>query len=254
MRSNNSFIAALVLLYTFLGLGLVFSLSPLRDHLRDLIEVFRTYATFGSLELELYTFPPSEEASKTTKHSPNLAPKILHQIILQEGRNSTFAKYESARESCVLPYPDWERLLRTDENATAFVMTNYPDVVPHYLHYAQTIQRTNIIRYLLLHHYGGVYLDVDITCLVPLDTLLHLPFVTPGAHPAGINNAFILARPDHPFQGSDRANPLSRHSMADALRGEYAYHRLHVHHQRVDGVHAKPRGSRTARQGLRASG
>jgi mannosyltransferase OCH1-like enzyme len=188
MRSNNRFTAVFVLLCTFFSLGLVFSLSPLRDHLRDLTEVFRTYATFGSLELELYTFRSSEEEPETTKHSPNLAPKILHQTILQEGRNSTFAKYEPAREGCVSLHPDWEHLLWTDENATAFMVTNYPDVVPHYLHYAQTIQRTNILRYLLLHHYGGVYLDVDITCLVPLDTLLHLPFVTPSGHQQRIHS------------------------------------------------------------------
>jgi mannosyltransferase OCH1-like enzyme len=210
MRSNNKFVAALVLLCTLFSLGLVFSLSPLRDHLRDLTEVFRTYATFGLLKLEVYTYPPTEEEAERAKHSPKLAPKILHQIILQEGRNSSFAKYDSARESCISFHPDWEYMLWTDNNATAFVMINYPDVVPHYFHYAQTIQRTNVLRYLLLYHYGGVYLDVDITCLVPLDTLLHLPFVTPGAHPAGINNAFILARPDHPFLRGPKSRIPSR--------------------------------------------
>lgn len=199
MRAYHKFTLAIVLLFTLLGLGLVYPLFALGDHIRDLAEVFRTYATFGSLELELFTYPPTNIEAEIAEQSPKIAPKILHQIILQEGRNSSFAKYESARRSCISIHPDWEHMLWTDSNATAFVRAHYPDVVPHYENYAQTIQRTNILRYLLLHHYGGVYLDVDITCRVPLDTLLHMPFVTPGAHPAGINNAFILAKPQHPF-------------------------------------------------------
>jgi len=199
MRAKHNLTLGLVIVSTVLGLGLFLRLPVLRQHTRDLVEVFRTYATFRSLQLELCVYPPTEEAADIAKSAPKLVPKILHQVILQEARNSSFAKYESARRSCLSAHPDWEYMLWTDHNATSFVSANYPSVLPHYERYAQTIQRTNILRYLLLHHYGGVYLDVDITCRVPVDTLLHMPFVTPGAHPAGINNAFILARPQHPF-------------------------------------------------------
>lgn len=210
MRPIHKFTAALVVSLVVCGAGLLLALFPLASHMRDLIDVFRTYVCFGSTELELFTYPPLEQDAGIARHSPNLVPKKLHQIILEEGRNSSFAKYISAHESCTSLHSDWEHLLWTDGNATAFVMTHYPEVVSHYMHYAQTIQRTNILRYLLLHHYGGVYLDIDITCRVPLDTLLHLPFVTPGAHPAGINNAFILARPQHPFLGETIARIPSR--------------------------------------------
>ncbi|EME80721.1 glycosyltransferase family 32 protein [Pseudocercospora fijiensis CIRAD86] len=87
--------------------------------------------------------------------------------------------------------------------------SHYPEIYPHYIHYGQNIQRANVLRYALLHHFGGVYLDLDITCRVALDapleketgvpTLTHLPFLTPAAYPAGVNNAFILSRPHHPF-------------------------------------------------------
>ena len=210
MRPNYKFTAVLVLLLILCSVGLLLSLFPLAGHMRDLIDVFRAYASFGSIELELFTYPPMEQDAGIVRQSPKLVPRMLHHIILEEGRNSSFAKYISARESCTSLHSDWEHMLWTDGNATAFVMTHYPDVVPHYMRYAQTIQRTNILRYLLLHHYGGVYLDIDITCRVPLDTLLHLPFVTPGAHPAGINNAFILARPQHPFLGETIARIPSR--------------------------------------------
>lgn len=58
-----------------------------------------------------------------------------------------------------------------------------------------------MLRYLLLHHYGGIYLDLDITCQEPLDNLLHVPFLTSATSTkaVGVNNAFILSRPQHPF-------------------------------------------------------
>jgi mannosyltransferase OCH1-like enzyme len=73
--------------------------------------------------------------------------------------------------------------------------------VENYTSYEQTIQRSNILRYLLLHHYGGIYLDLDISCLQPLDNLLHVPFLTSSTskRAVGVNNAFILAKPQHRF-------------------------------------------------------
>lgn len=210
MRTRTTIALLCLTVFTLAGLELVFSSLLFRNHIRDLAEVVRTYATFGSLNLELYTYPPDNIEDQVAAQSPQLAPKILHQIILREGRNSSFEKYRPARDSCVDLHPDWEHKLWTDDNATSFVNTYYPDILPHYEHYAQTIQRTNILRYLLLHHYGGVYLDVDITCRVSLDSLRHIPFVTPGAHPAGINNAFILAKPQHPFLSQAIARIPSR--------------------------------------------
>lgn len=176
-------------------------LTPLlyRHHLRDLAEVVRTYSTFKKLELDTYRYPPSQAEARYDEARELLAPNILHQICLQEGRNSTLDKYQPARESCEALHTSWYHMLWTDDNATEFVSNNYPSILPHYKHYAQTIQRTNILRYLLLHHYGGVYLDLDVSCRVPLDDFRHLPWITPGAHPAGINNAFILTKPRHPF-------------------------------------------------------
>jgi len=112
---------------------------------------------------------------------------------------AALAKYADAMDSCREMHGNWTFHLWTDDSGKDFVREYYPDVLDDYMSYKQTIQRTNILRYLVLHHYGGVYLDMDIKCLAPLDDLLHLPWLTPGAHPSGINNAFILTKPQHPF-------------------------------------------------------
>ncbi|KAK5168927.1 uncharacterized protein LTR77_006236 [Saxophila tyrrhenica] len=195
MRGRHALTIALV--------AVIGTLMLLRHHVRDLSEVARTYATFYSyLEQHpktLFQYPAPAGESQRLHTEDELAPRIIHQIFLTEGRNSSIAKYEPGIRSCQAVHPDWTHNLWTDANATAFIAEHYPGVLPHYEGYKQSIQRANILRYALLDHFGGVYLDVDITCLHPLDDLRHVPFLTPGAYPAGVNNAFILTRPHHGF-------------------------------------------------------
>lgn len=86
-----------------------------------------------------------------------------------------------------------------DKEAYQFVRQYYPSLYPIYLAYPLEIQRSNVLRYLLLHHYGGVYLDLDMRCRRPLDFLREQEFITPPANPTGVNNAFIVSVKGHPF-------------------------------------------------------
>lgn len=61
------------------------------------------------------------------------------------------------------------------------------------------IQRSNVIRYLVLYKMGGMYMDLDIKCKVPLDFFTTVDWVSPPGVPTGINNAFMAAAPGHPF-------------------------------------------------------
>ncbi|RMY36318.1 hypothetical protein D0866_04006 [Hortaea werneckii] len=164
MRARN--VAGLI----FLGLTALLFLA--RHHLQDLADVATTYATYQKLIQShpeiLYRYDPSPPKDATPP----------------EGSKNV---------------PHWSHLLWTDDNGTAFIREHYPTIAPHYENYAQSIQRANILRYAVLDHFGGVHLDLDVSCLQPLDDLRQLPFLTPGAYPAGVNNAFILARPHHPF-------------------------------------------------------
>lgn len=56
-----------------------------------------------------------------------------------------------------------------------------------------------MIRYLILYKLGGIYLDLDIACKVPLDFFTTVDWVSPPGVPTGINNAFMAAAPGHPF-------------------------------------------------------
>lgn len=202
---------------SLLALSAVLLLLALRNHLYNLFEISQTYGTFHSYLQQhqdvLFRFPAKGEAVDSGSESiaaSKPVPKIIHQVYLSNGRpNAKLTKYGPAIESCQKLHPDWEFKMWEDEAGVAFMREHYPEILPHYVGYKQNIQRANILRYAVLHHFGGVYLDLDVTCLVPIDaplpagssvkTLTELPWITPGAYPAGVNNAFILSQPKHAF-------------------------------------------------------
>ncbi|KAF1738978.1 Inositol phosphoceramide mannosyltransferase 3 [Beauveria bassiana] len=175
--------------------GILVTLIAIQQHLHVLLDIARTYSTFYPLLQShpdlIYRYP----APALTVETP---PKIIHSVALG---NVNIDRYHDAMASCRQLHSDWEFKHWTDDNATDFIMQHYPRVFPHYCGYYQDIQRANVLRYAVLHHYGGAYLDLDVTCLVALDStpLMRLPFVSPGAHPAGVNNAFIISQQGHAF-------------------------------------------------------
>ncbi len=136
-------------------------------------------------------------------------PKILHQ---------TWKTYEVPEEwwDCVNSWkrhhPDWEYRLWTDEESEAFVARHYPEFLCTFQNYPYGIQRADAIRYLVLHHHGGVYADIDYECLQPLDPLLvgHTAVIglEPDEHAAiskvdhMLCNALMASEPGHPFMAS----------------------------------------------------
>jgi len=86
----------------------------------------------------------------------------------------------------------------------AFVAAEYPWLLSTYLAYPYVIQRCDVARYLLLYHYGGTYVDVDLICLSPLSVIFADAPVDAGvlvtpAVPFGVSNGFIgVRRPRDP--------------------------------------------------------
>lgn len=123
-------------------------------------------------------------------------PKIIHQTWKD---NNIPQKWQAARQSCLDLHPDYEHKLWTDATADAFVQNYYPALAHTYTQYPYAIQRADAMRYAVLHHYGGIYIDLDIVCLHPLDFLRSFGFVMPKTWPVGFSNDFMVGAPGHPF-------------------------------------------------------
>ena len=60
-------------------------------------------------------------------------------------------------------------MLWTDADSRKFLVEHYPWFVPIFDAYPYPIQRADAIRYFILHHFGGIYMDLDVGCLRRFD-------------------------------------------------------------------------------------
>lgn len=66
--------------------------------------------------------------------------------------------WESLREH------GWEYKLWTDADIDAFVAKEYAWFIDQFRAYPRGVQRADCFRYFILHHQGGLYVDLDIVC------------------------------------------------------------------------------------------
>jgi hypothetical protein len=138
-----------------------------------------------------------------------MIPKIIHQIWLGAPVPPEWA---ATAESWRRFHPGWEYRFWSDAESRPFVEANCPEFLGVYDSLSYPVQRSDVLRYLLLHRVGGVYADMDVECLRPIDSLLEkggaLVVMEPGAHAAErgirpyLSNAFIASTPRHPMMGT----------------------------------------------------
>lgn len=80
-----------------------------------------------------------------------------------------------------------------------FIAKEYPWFLDTFDSYPYPIQRADSIRYFVLAHYGGIYIDLDDGCNRRLDPLLSYPAWLRRTVPTGISNDAMGAVPQHPF-------------------------------------------------------
>ena len=126
-----------------------------------------------------------------------MIPKIIHQTwkttdIPNEWKDAVYA--------CKTLHSDFNYILWTDETMDSFVKNEYPHFYKTYTSYRHVIQRCDAFRYLVLYTYGGIYLDMDISCKKNLSDLLQYDIVlSKSSNVNSFTNAFFMAVPQHPF-------------------------------------------------------
>ena len=134
--------------------------------------------------------------------SPNLAvqqpliPKIIHHGYANE---SIPRQLREGQQDVKDLHLGWKYMLWTEQTGRDFIQRAYPKYIDLYDSYPYTIQRVDVLRYFVLHYYGGIYLDLDISTFRPLDPLLQLPAFACRTTPTGISIDFLGSRPGHPF-------------------------------------------------------
>ncbi|APA07946.1 hypothetical protein SS1G_00432 [Sclerotinia sclerotiorum 1980 UF-70] len=134
--------------------------------------------------------------SELIETRPQLIPKIIHQTYIN---SSIPERWKAGQQSCIDLHDDYEYKLWTDEASRAFIAAEYPWFLDTFDSYPFPIQRADSIRYFVLAHYGGIYIDLDDGCNRRLDPLLSYPAWLRRTIPTGISNDAMGSVPQHPF-------------------------------------------------------
>ncbi|KAG7661103.1 CSH1 [[Candida] subhashii] len=148
--------------------------------------------SFSDALLEVELNPVNDIIDK-----PQLIPKIIHQTYKT---NDIPEIWKAGQQACIdLHKQDYQYMLWTDDTARKFIQEHYPWFLKTWDSYPYPIQRADAIRYFVLDHHGGIYIDLDDGCQRKLDALLTVPAFVRKTLPTGISNDVMGAVPSHPF-------------------------------------------------------
>ena len=137
-----------------------------------------------------------------------MIPRVIHQTWKDDEVPERFL---AAQRSWKEAHPEWEYRFWTDVDLALLVRERAPELLPLWDRYPEAIQRVDAARYVILREFGGVYVDLDVRCLRPLDSLLDSQVVLARTTPFGISNQFMI---------SVRGHSLFYHAV-DSLPGAF---------------------------------
>lgn len=99
--------------------------------------------------------------AKVSRDGKNELPKIIHQQwktdVIPEGN---FVLWNNKWKE-LYPEPTFKHMLWTDVTMRELIAKHYEWFLPTYDGYPHNIERADSSRYFILHHYGGLYADLD---------------------------------------------------------------------------------------------
>lgn len=114
-------------------------------------------------------------------------------------------KFERWHKTWIKYNPEWEYKLWTDADNLKLVETDYAWFLETYNGFDRNIERADAVRYMYMHKLGGVYADLDVECLKPMDELtscggLIMPLMSDEyGFEHNVPNAWLASSPGHPF-------------------------------------------------------
>ncbi len=181
-------------------------------------------------------------------------PKIIHQTWKEKKVPPHLLGYS---ESWKKHHPSWDYRLWTDLDNRRLIQTRFPWFLRFYDNYALDIQRADAARIFILYEHGGVYADLDIECLRPIDGLLADEECVFGTEPEAhcrnhevekiISNAFMAGVPGHRFYYALQKDlitytPTTKSATRFVLEttGPFMLNRVYAGYGRTDSITLLP--------------
>ncbi|KAK3370424.1 nucleotide-diphospho-sugar transferase [Podospora didyma] len=129
-------------------------------------------------------------------------PKKIHQVFhnwKDPGNEELPEDWDKVRQTCIKANPDFKYKLWTEKSSREFIELEYPWFLRQYDRYRYPVQRVDAVRYFILLHEGGIYLDLDNGCKGDLTPLLYYPMWITDPGRGALSNNILASRPNHPF-------------------------------------------------------
>lgn len=172
--------------------------------LLQLLECLRivTYDDSSSSSSLIATMAELNDTMAAQASQPPFIPRTIHQTWKTKDL-STYSLKWTSRSFWVRRYPGWDVRLWTDAEIDLLIRQEYQWLYPTFISYPYDIERADIARLVLLHKFGGVYVDLDVipqtTGALPLDILRTFKCIFPQASDhRTLSNHFIMCEPGSP--------------------------------------------------------
>ena len=106
-----------------------------------------------------------------------MIPKIIHQVFWNfKGKEIKEIELFATNVDITKTYCDlnnYEHKMWNLKDCEELICEHYPEYIELWNEFRYPIQKCDFIRYLILHRYGGFYLDCDVKPIDDLDDLLN---------------------------------------------------------------------------------
>lgn len=149
--------------------------------------------------------PKNRNSHRKSKISHIAPSKVkIPKIIMQTWKNTEVPDHWKPSKTAIEKLmPDWEYVLMTDDDNKNFCEQHFPDFLPYYEQFEYGIMRADAIRCMWLYVKGGLYLDLDIELVKPVDELFYedheIYVVKSGNFSNYYTNAFMASKPGAQF-------------------------------------------------------
>ncbi|KAL2067502.1 hypothetical protein VTL71DRAFT_1927 [Oculimacula yallundae] len=188
--------------HLLLPLILLTALIVLGFHIVAFIHLFFEHSGIAITQDEILSAFFKDQDVSEGKRRKSYVPKIVHQVFhnwKDPGNETLPDDWRAVSKTCKEKNKGWKYMLWTESTSRKFIEDEYPWMLSTYDGYPYPVQRVDAVRYFLLFHYGGIYLDLDNGCLRDLTPLTYYPLWTTDGGRGALSNNILGARPKHPF-------------------------------------------------------
>jgi inositol phosphorylceramide mannosyltransferase catalytic subunit len=136
-----------------------------------------------------------------------MIPKIIHQVWF--GKCPTPLFFKTTSNLWKITNENYEHIFWDSMKLVEFIKSEFSEYQLLFSNFKYDIQRVDLLKYLILYKYGGVYIDIDYEPLKPIEPILANQNLCLGLEPKQysdfhktdffIGNAFMASIPKHDF-------------------------------------------------------